>query len=125
VTARRSFAVVLLTASPSIAWAHGLEAFVIVAAIAGGVIGLAAGGLSAWRGWHPIKSFLVAVAVFVVITTVPDLASGPFDIAVLLGSLVLAPLVGLIPVGAGYIIGRWVVPLRARRPIKAANGNHT
>lgn len=126
VHSHRRIASGIVLSYPSIAWAHGGEIFIIAAAVLGGLIGVAAGALSAWRGWHPVKSFLAALVVFVLVAIAPDVAQAPYDSVWLMTSLGVAVVVviGLLPVGAGYVFGRWLVPLRFRRGVKSNNAAH-
>lgn len=118
----RAAILLALIASPSLGYAHGLEVFILSATVVGGVISVATGGVSTWRGWHPVKSLVAGVAIFVVVTTAHSLFTGELEAGVILGSLALAPMVGLLPVGAGYMVGRWLIPHRVRRNLKPVNG---
>ena len=119
-TARR-VATALGTGYPSIAWGHGLEAALFYLAILGIlalVFGLVAGGVSASRNWHPIKSFAAALGLFVLMATAPELFSGQASLNKVLGGLLFVAVVATIPVGVGHAAGRKIVGLRARRSLE-------
>ena len=96
------------------AHAHGLEAFAITYTVLGVAIGVVCGGITAWRDWHPVRGFLAALVIFAIAATLPDVGNSP-GLLSLLGGLALAPLIGLIPVAAGYLLGRRVGSLAGRR----------
>ena len=118
--ASRSATALALVAWPSIAWANDAVVAVVTISVTAGFVGAVAGGISAWRSWNPILSFVGAVGIFAVAATLPGSLGDDLDLADILSSLLLASLIGHIPVGAGYTLGRWVVPLRARRQYKGA-----
>lgn len=78
------------------------------------VIGLAAGALSVRRRWDAVPGALGALAVFVLMLLVADLAQGSGWGAVL-GAFMVGPVVGIVPVGAGYFGARWLAS-KIRRP---------
>lgn len=76
------------------------------------VVGTGAGALAAWRGWPPIIAFVAALAVFAAIALVLDLGA-QLDFQSVVGVLLIAPLIGFLPTGAGFIVGhRFVHNLR-------------
>jgi hypothetical protein len=81
-----------------------LETFFTALAFIGALTGFAAGALAARRGWTSARAFgatLIVVAAAGLALGIPaeDL---PGSLAVIL----LAPLVGVVPAGAGFVIGR-------------------
>jgi Kef-type K+ transport system membrane component KefB len=74
---------------------------------AGLVIGLTAGALSVRRRWDAVPGSLGALGVFVLMLLVADLAQG-FGWSAVLGALALGPVVGVVPVGAGFFGARWL-----------------
>lgn len=79
--------------------------------LAGVLIGLAAGALAARRRWEPVPAFLGALGVFVLAVLAPDLAQGHGASAVM-GAMMMGPVVGFVPVGAGFLAGRWAMARR-------------
>jgi hypothetical protein len=74
---------------------------------AGLVIGLVAGAFSVWRRWDAVPGALGALGVFVLMLLGADLAQGSGWSAVL-GAFMVGPVVGLVPVGAGFFGARWL-----------------
>ncbi len=81
--------------------------FLLSFQFAGVLIGLAAGALAAQRRWDAAPSFVGALAAFVLVVLVPDLAQG-HGLGAVMGALALGPVVGIVPVGAGFLAGRWM-----------------
>jgi hypothetical protein len=126
VTARRLTTAFSAIAYPSIAWGHGLEIALLSMAVLGtlgGLFGLVAGGISAWRNWRPIRSLVAARGLFVLIATVPGLFGEEVNLTLILGGLLLAAVVAMIPLGVGYAVGRKIVRLRVRRPLEPTQGD--
>lgn len=88
--------------------------FLISFQFAGLVIGLAAGALAAKRRWDAAPSLIGALALFVVLILVPDLMQGHGAEAVM-GAVALGPVIGIVPVGAGFFAGRWAASRLRRR----------
>ncbi len=89
--------------------------FLLSFQFAGLALGLAAGALAARRGWDAVPGFLGALAMFVLAILVTDLAQGHGMDAVM-GAVALGPVVGIVPVGLGFLAGRWAAAhLRRKR----------
>lgn len=82
--------------------------------LAGLLIGLAAGALAARRGWDAVPTVLAALGVFVLVLLVPDLAQG-HGLPAVMGAIAMGPVVGIVPVAAGFFAGRWAAA-RLKRP---------
>jgi hypothetical protein len=125
VLARRLATVFSAILYPSIASAHGegiVLFYMTILGLLAGLFGLVAGGISAWRNWHPIRSFIGALSLFVVLTTAPGLFGEEVNITVALGAVLLAVAVAIIPAGVGHALGRKFVGFRLRRRLEPTQG---
>lgn len=125
--ARRLAILCSAIAYPSIASAHGegiVIFYITILGVLAGLFGLVAGGISAWRKWHPIKSFIAALSLFVVLVTIPGLFGEEVGTTLVLGALFLAVAVAIIPVGVGHALGRKFVGFRLRRPLEPRQGDN-
>jgi hypothetical protein len=82
--------------------------FLVSYQLGGLVIGLAAGALAVLRRWDAVPGFLGALAVFVLAVLVPDLVEG-HGAPAMMGAVMMGPVVGFVPVGAGFVAGRWAL----------------
>jgi hypothetical protein len=82
---------------------------------AGLVIGAAAGALAARRGWDTVPALLGALGAFVAVMLVANLAY-EFSLGSVAGALALGPVVGIVPVAAGYFGARRVARHLKQRP---------
>jgi hypothetical protein len=89
--------------------------FLISWQFVGFLIGLAAGGLAAWNKWDAVPSLVGGLAVFVAILLAVDALRG-LTLEALLGAIMLGPVVGIVPIAAGYVIARWVARRLTRSP---------
>jgi hypothetical protein len=91
--------------------------------LAGLLIGLAAGALAAQRGWDTVPAVVGALAGFVLVLLVPDLVQG-HGLSAVMGAMAMGPVVGIVPVAAGFFAGRWAatrLKQRHRRSRKSGN----
>ena len=70
--ASRSATAIALVAWPSIAWANDAVVAVVTISVTAGFVGAVAGGISAWRSWNPILSFVGAVATGEAVLATPE-----------------------------------------------------
>jgi hypothetical protein len=81
-----------------------MEAFFATLAFAGAVSGFAGGALAAWRGWRFAPAFGGTAAVYATFVVLHGLPHG-LDLGASVASIILAPLVATLPLGAGFAIG--------------------
>ena len=81
-----------------------MEAFFSTLAFIGALAGFAGGALAAWRRWRFWPSFGGTVAVYAMLIALHGLPHG-LDLGASVASIILAPLVATIPLGAGFAIG--------------------
>jgi hypothetical protein len=90
---------------------------------AGLLIGLAAGVLAARRGWDTVPGALGALGVFVLVMLIANLAYEP-SLAAVVGAFVLGPVVGIVPVAAGFFAARWVARRLTRSDGRSRGGGN-
>ena len=79
--------------------------FFIALAFVGAVTGFLGGAAAAWRGWPPLRTFAGVAALVAAAALLFDLPGqlGPRDLTL---AVIGAPLVGLFPAGAGFVVAR-------------------
>lgn len=90
-----------------------MGAFLVTFGLLGLFIGTVGGVASRLIHWHPAKSFIASLAVFLVALAVPDNAN-LLGFGDSLAAIVLAPLLVFVPVAAGFVVGRKLATLFAR-----------
>lgn len=88
-----------------------MEEFFATLAFLGATTGFAGGALAAWRGWRFAPSFGGTAAAYAAMLAAHGLPQG-FDLGASVASVILAPLVATLPLGAGYAIGRQMLGRR-------------
>ena len=82
-----------------------MEAFFATLAFLGAVTGFAGGALGAWRKWRFWPAFAWTAVIYAAMLLVNGLPQG-LDLGASVASIILAPLVVTLPLGAGFAIGR-------------------
>jgi len=88
-------------------------AFLVTFSLLGLLIGTLGGLLSRLIHWHPAKTFLASLAVFVAALAVPE-TSNLLGFGDSLAAIVLAPLLVFLPTAAGFVAGRKLATLFTR-----------
>ena len=83
--------------------APGLEALLVTFAFAGIAIGMLAGAVAAWFSLPALRSFAIGLLLAAGAGMTQDL--GALDFESSLVAIILAPLVAVLPVGAGFVVG--------------------
>lgn len=91
-----------------------MGAFLVTFGLLGLLIGTLGGVASRLVHWHPAKTFMVSLAVFLVALSVPE-TSSLLGFADSLAAIVLAPLLVFVPTAAGFVAGRKLATLFFRR----------
>jgi len=81
-----------------------VEAFFSTLAFLGAVTGFAGGALAAWRKWRFWPAFAGTAAVYAALVALHGMPQG-LDLGASVASIILAPLVATLPLGAGFAIG--------------------
>lgn len=82
-----------------------MGAFLVTFSLLGLLIGTLGGLISRLIHWHPAKTFLASLAVFLVALSVPE-TSNLLGFGDSLAAIVLAPLLVFLPAAAGFVAGR-------------------
>lgn len=82
-----------------------MEAFFSTLAFLGAVTGFAGGAASAWRKWRFWPAFAGTAAVYAGLVVLNGMPEG-FDLGASVASIILAPLVATLPLGAGFAVGQ-------------------
>lgn len=90
-----------------------MGAFLVTFSLLGLLIGTLGGLLSRLIHWHPAKTFLVSLAVFLAALAVPE-TSNLLGFGDSLAAIVLAPLLLFLPTAAGFVAGRRLATLFTR-----------
>ena len=91
-----------------------MGAFLVTFGLLGLLIGTLGGLVSHAIHWHPAKTFLASLAVFLVALSVPE-TSSLLGFADSVAAIVLAPLLVFLPTAAGFVAGRKLATLFFRR----------
>ena len=87
-----------------------MGAFLVTFSLLGLLIGTLGGVASRLVHWHPAKTFLVSLAVFLAALSVPE-TSSLLGFGDSLAAIVLAPLLVFVPTAAGFVAGRRLAAL--------------
>jgi len=87
-----------------------MGAFLVTFSLLGLLIGTLGGIVSRLIHWHPAKTFLASLAVFLVALSVPE-TSSLLGFGDSLAAIVLAPLLVFVPTAAGFTAGRRLAAL--------------
>lgn len=87
-----------------------MGAFLVTFALLGLLIGTLGGLASRLIHWHPAKTFVASLAVFLVALSVPE-TSNLLGFGDSLAAIVLAPLLVFVPTAAGFVAGRRLATL--------------
>jgi len=90
-----------------------MGAFLVTFSLLGLLIGTLGGLLSRLIHWHPAKTFLVSLAVFLAALAVPE-TSNLLGFGDSLAAIVIAPLLVFLPTAAGFVAGRKLATLFTR-----------
>jgi hypothetical protein len=94
--------------------APGLGALLVTFVFAGIAIGMIVGVIAAWFSFPPVRSFAVALLLAAGAGMTQDLSALDFESS--LAAIILAPLIAVLPVGAGFVVGyRFTLRGRAGR----------
>jgi hypothetical protein len=78
------------------------------------LIGSVAGALTHLLRWNPVRTFLIALGVMLAALAVPELGN-LLEFEDTLLTVVLAPLIAVVPVAAGFTAGRKMATVLARK----------
>ncbi len=87
-----------------------MGAFLVTFSLLGLLIGTLGGIVSRLIHWHPAKTFLASLAVFLAALSVPE-TSNLLSFGDSLAAIVLAPLLLFLPTAAGFTVGRKLATL--------------
>lgn len=87
-----------------------MGAFLVTFSLLGLLIGTLGGLVSRLIHWHPAKTFLASLALFMAALAVPE-TSNLLGFGDSLAAIVLAPLLVFLPTAAGFVAGRRLATL--------------